>query len=324
MKQLASSAATAAMALALAACGGGGGGGTHFIPVPPQAPTPTPPPTPMPPPPLPPGPIGLQSAKPFATVAAWTDGWGTLSMDPDAVRISYSAADNRYSVKLPEYQEGYLVPNGGNGSFNESGWINLYSTVSDVTLGAGPATQLVTATLDWPASSPFTYTSFGKWLGPAPMGEHQGVFAYGIPTATGDMPVTGSASYAGQIRGITSGELSGSNSIGPILSVFGSVFLSFDFGAGALSGSMTPQIAPQWDAISLGTYTFRDTVYSAGSTTFSGAFNVPGSSGASSFSGSFTGPRGAELMAKWQAPFIYPDTTQVGRMSGVWVAKKGD
>lgn len=323
MQQVSSRAATAAIALALAACGGGGGGGsgTNFIPAPPPPP---PPPSPTTPPPLPPGPIGLQSDKPFATVGAWTDGWGTLSTDAGAVRISYSAADNRYSIKLPEYQEGYLVPKGGNGSFNSSGWTNLHSTISDVTLGAGPTTQFVTATLDWPASSPFTYTSFGKWFGPGAMGDHQGVFAYGIPTAAGDMPVTGSASYAGQIRGITSGELSGSNSIGPILDVFGSVFLSFDFGAGTLSGSMEPQIAPQWDAISLGTYTFRDTVYSAGSTTFSGAFNVPGSSGVSSFSGSFTGPRGAELMGKWQAPFIYPNTTQVGRMSGVWIAKKGN
>lgn len=74
----------------------------------------------------------------------------------------------------------------------------------------------------------------------------------------------------------------------------------------------------------LGTYTFRDTVYSAGATTFSGAFDVPGTSGPSSFSGRFTGPAGAELMANWQAPFVHPGTADLGRMSGVWIAKKGN
>jgi hypothetical protein len=108
------------------------------------------------------------------------------------------------------------------------------------------------------------------------------------------------------------------------LEVWGTVFLSFDFGAATLAGEMRPEFAPVWDGVSLGTYTFRDTVYSSGSTSFSGAFNVPGSDGPSSFSGSFTGPSAAELMATWQAPFVNPLNNTQGTMAGVWIAKKGN
>ncbi|KUO54696.1 MAG: hypothetical protein APF82_08715 [Sphingomonadales bacterium BRH_c42] len=228
-------------------------------------------------------------------------------------------------MSLPDYQEGTLLPRGaGSGSFDSGGWVNLRSTISDVTVGSGSEKQLVTVTLDWPESSPYTYTSFGSWSGPLPMGHNNGVFAYGIPTAVSDIPVTGEANYTGEIRGLTNGEPTVGGAIGPVLDVFGSVALSFDFAAGTLSGEMKPQIAPVWDVVPLGIYTFRDTVYAPGSLNFSGAFLVPGSSADSYFSGSFTGPQGAELMANWLAPFQDPTTGGWGTMSGVWVARKGD
>jgi hypothetical protein len=138
------------------------------------------------------------------------------------------------------------------------------------------------------------------------------------------MPVTGSASYTGEIRGLTNGQptLPGGG-VGPVLDVFGSVSLAFDFGAGTLSGAMMPEIAPEWDPVSLGTYTFKDTIYSTGSQSFSGAFFVPGTEAQSSFTGSFTGPHAAELMANWTAPFLHPLSGGWGTMSGVWVAKQG-
>jgi hypothetical protein len=229
------------------------------------------------------------------------------------LQIAYSAVDGLYTVTLPHGLEGQLVAKSGNGSFNENGWIKLQSTNSDLTRGKGPETQ-GRVTLDWPASSQFTYTNFGEWDLGCPMGCNQGVFAYGVPTAASDMPVTGSASYDGVLKGLTD----------TALGVFGTVFLSLDFAAGTINGHMKPEVAFNgWDATSLGTYTFRDTVYSRGSTSFSGAFNVPGSDAPSLFSGSFTGPNAAELMANWQAPYLRPGTTEAGMMSGVWIAKKG-
>lgn len=315
------SAALTSALLALASCGGGGGGERPALGAPPGA---TPTPTPAPPAiPLPTGALGLQSDRPFTTVAAWTSGWGDLHDEEGTVEIAYSAVDGRYTVKLPEYEEGRLIPRGGAGSYDSSGWVNLQSTYSDLTVGTESTTQNVRVTLDWPKSSPYTYTSFGAWSGALPMGENVGVFAYGIPTAGSDMPVTGSAVYNGFIRGITSGVSgSGGGPVGQVLGVWGTVSLSFDFGAGTLSGDMKPLIAPVWDEVRLGTYTFRDTVYSPGSTTFSGAFNAPGSSAPSFFLGSFNGPQGAEVMARWHAPFVYPGTTDESTMSGVWVAKR--
>lgn len=306
MKPRSAAKLSTAIGLCLLSCACGGGGGNGIASTPSPAPTPTPTPAI---PPIPPGSIGLQSANPFATFSARLNSSGTPVAETDAVKIAYSAADGLYTVTLPGFQQGVLVPKSGYGSFNENGWINLQGTNSDLTLGAGPATQNVRVTLDWPASSEFSYTSFGHWF--TSFTEVESIFAYGIPTAGANMPLTGSASYNGQIRGRTSDHYN----------VFGSVFLSFNFGAGQLSGNMKPEIA-DWDSIPLGTYTFRDTVYSTGNTTFSGAFIVPGSNAPSSFSGSFTGPQAAELMASWQAPFLYPGTTQGGTMSGVWVAKK--
>jgi hypothetical protein len=245
-----------------------------------------------------------------------------MTVGSNHLKIAYSAADGRYAVTVPGSSEGTLVPKTGNGGWNGTSWINLESSNSDLVNGAGQPQAAVV--LDWPASSPYSYTSFGSWTGPSPMGEVRNVFAYGIPTAAADVPKVGNASYVGQIRGITNGEPPPGGSVQPILDVFGTVSLSFDFGAGTLVGSMNPEIAPVWDAVSLGTYSFRDTVYSTGSTSFSGAFNVEGSSAPSSFLGSFTGPGGAELMANWLAPYRDPVSGIWGTMGGVWIANKGN
>jgi hypothetical protein len=127
------------------------------------------------------------------------------------------------------------------------------------------------------------------------------------------VPVTGSATYGGNIAGLTDEGLD----------VFGTISLAFNFGAGTLSGEMKPVIAPVWDPIGLGTYTFANTVYSSGSNSFSGSFNVAGSTAASSFQGSFNGPKAAELMGSWKAPYRNPLNNQWRDMAGVFVGKKG-
>jgi hypothetical protein len=104
--------------------------------------------------------------------------------------------------------------------------------------------------------------------------------------------------------------------------VWGSILLGFDFGAGTLSGEMKPQWSDGWDLHAFGTYTFTDTVYSTGSTSFSGSFVAPaGVDGASSFEGRFNGPRAAEAMGSWNAPYQIGDTH--GTMGGVFGASKG-
>ena len=296
-------------ALAIAGCGGGGStGGVQSVPTPPPAPTPPPPPAPSGPPPIPAGPIGLQSNAPFATQAAYSSGDG-FGGGSDAVQFSYSAADQSYTIAVPGHSPGQLVTTSGNGSSDKGVWLSLVSTNNNVS--AQPVDRPVQVALDWPATYTLTYTSAGDWYEGGPFTANHGYFAYGIPTAAGDMPITGAASYTGNARGMTDSDIY----------VDGSVQLSFDFGAGTLSGEMKPVLWP-WDGVPLGTYIFRDTDYSTGSTTFSGSFIVPNSNAPSSFSGNFNGPQAAEFMANWRAPYLDPSTGQSGMMAGIWTGKK--
>ena len=301
-------------AAALGACGGGGGGGADVASIPPAplAPPP-PPPAPSGPPPLPTGPIGSQVSGSFATQAVQFDaGKNPVSID-SGVQFSYSATDNKYTISLPGFQPGQLVTTGASGSYANGAWTDIISTQNDVTTGGNSTTQAVSVTLRWPGSTGLKYTGSGTWWAKdlsywAP----DGIFAYGSITPAGGVPTTGSASYTGEIVGLASGELE----------VWGNVALNFNFAGGTLSGQMKPEIAPVWDIIPLGAYTFRDTVYSSGSRSFSGAFQVNGSTEASSFQGSFTGPQAEELMASWNAPFLNPETKQWGTMVGIWTAKR--
>jgi len=304
-------------ALTLGACGGGGGSVASTPPAP-LTPTPTPSPTPTGPPPLPPGPIGLQTDGPFTTTAASVRSNGEVATGADLVQFSYSPSTDRYTITLPEFETGQLVTQGGIGLTHPvtNEWVNLISTYNQVTAASTSSVQAVSVSLPWPGSttSPYTgykYTAIGQWSKPDHY-SHTGVFAYGIPTIAGDVPLSGSASYSGAVAGATVQH----GLVG------GSVSLAFDFGAGTLSGVMKPMVAPSWDSYPLGDYTFRDTVFAKGATSFSGAFAVPGSTAPSSFQGSFTGPQAAELMASWTAPFLNPENQKWETMFGVWIAKR--
>ncbi len=305
-----------AAALGLAACGGGDTQ-SSFIPAAPTAPMPTPSPSPAPapapvPPPPPTIPTDIQSSAPFATYAAYFGGPNQLTQN-QSVQFAYDESSGKYLITLPGFQPGRLVVGGADGSFyeNTGHWTDIYSTSSDVTFGTSDATQRVLVILSWPSHDGYKYTGFGNWLGGT--GYTPGVFAYGIPTAVGDVPLAGTAIYTGSVMGVAT------DGYGPIS---GTVSLTFDYGHGALTGVMKPETAGFWDPVSLGDYTLRDTNFAKGATSFSGSFHVPGSDAPSSFQGSFTGRQAAELMANWTAPFQVPGTQQWGSMSGVWIAKK--
>jgi hypothetical protein len=165
-----------------------------------------------------------------------------------------------------------------------------------------------------PAWKPFSYTS---WMEVGPKGAGDSPVAFGIPTPAGSVPTTGTASYKAEISGITK-SLQGSD-YG--LLVQGDALFHFDFGAGKLSGYMAPQLNGPMDVPGpLPTYHFVNTIYSSGSTTFSGAFDIGGPI-PSSFQGRFAGPLAQELMAGWRAPFVGWEN-QWGVMEGVMIGKR--
>lgn len=310
-----------ATAIALSACGGGGVDSTPFVPAPP------------PPPPqtgssvLPPEHLGLVSSEPFAILGVGdqytydVDLNRVITSGPSAsdMQFSYDAATNTYQIAVPGYAPGKLANTSYNGTAGEV----ATSTVSQVTDGTSSTLQPVYVFLPVPkAGDPYTYTSLGYWnedpgTDPYSGTFDEGIFAYGIPTAANSMPITGSANYAATVFAMESATGTG-------YPVMGDAQLSFDFGAGTLGGSMHPQIIDNFDGyfVDYGVYTFKDTVYSTGSTTFSGKFVVPNLPNAdSAFDGRFTGPNAAELMARFVAPFHLDDGRE-GTLSGIWIGKK--
>jgi hypothetical protein len=317
----------ASTAACLAACGGGGFS-TSPMPTPPPTPTPTPTPTPVNPP-LPPGPIGLTTTSGFAVEAATVEtvyppaGAPTqppvVSTGDDLVSISYSEADQSYTVALPDYTPGKLTDSKGNGSYDGTGWTHLYGTFNRVSNNPQTDDNHVGVSLDWPASSQFTYTNFGSWTGDEMSGadtiRRAGVFAYGIPTAPGDVPLVGSASYVGQIRGTPV-------YFGGYERVYGQVGMDFDFASGTMGGQLDLVYGDYYADFAIPTMPFHETVFAKGSTTFSGNFDTAGVSSDTHFSGRFTGPNAAELMANFGGTLLIPQTKQTVDIVGVWIAAK--
>jgi hypothetical protein len=78
---------------------------------------------------------------------------------------------------------------------------------------------------------------------------------------------------------------------------------------------------PEWNEYGLGPFEFRETVYSTGSTTFSGKFDTD-LPGVNSFSGLFTGPHAEELIGNFAIPYRSPINSQVYQADGAFVGKK--
>ncbi len=336
--------ASLVLPIALSACGGGGQNVASAPPPVVVAPTPTPSPTPTPPPgppPPPAGPVGLVSNEPFAVLGVSstyerTDAttWKVNEPERADISFSYRASDDLYVITLPGYRTGTLVPRYYSGSFIDSSkWLAIYGTGNDL-LDGETERQDANVFLSWPAGSlnpdeKLSYTSWGRWgddhqfNGTANSG-NLGYFAYGVPTVAADMPKSGLATYNARVIGSTDTTYPSD----PFYTDYidGTAQLRFDFSAGTLQGEMKPSICP-WDCYPLGVYSFIQTVYATGSTSFSGQFSINGEAVPSWFEGSFNGPNAVELMARWRAPFQAPAESSSGvsangTMSGIWLGSK--
>ncbi len=321
---------TIALVLTLGGCGGGGSGvGLASTPPPISGPTPTP----TPPPSQYSGPVALQSPQPFATAgyaarhSVNVDGTNPVLLtgpaSSDTISFRQMPGTSLYQLALPRYQGGILFPTHYNGTVCSNGTVCQPSSITHrVGIGNTNMLQDVDVNIPVPGSNypdpTLTYTSLASWYGssrdPADATRdlrEEGVFAYGIPTAPGDVPTSGSGTYAAVVEGRT-------DQLGNYIG--GSASLTFDFALGTLSGEMRPLISDGWDLQPLGVYAFTQTVFGIGNTTFSGLFDGPVSGG--EFEGRFTGPQAAELLARWQAPYLNPINQTTGTMFGVWVGKR--
>jgi len=213
--------------------------------------------------------------------------------DGSQLQVRYVASSNSYEVQVPDSQRWVgisYIPAGPQSLITFGGGANLWLR--------GEAQQY-SRLLEWGANDS---TIVG----------HE---AIGMATPVGGVPVTGSARYSGEISGQTSEYQAG---LADDFGVDGSIRLSFDFGLGSLSGSISPNLHQGY---AIDPLTFTDTVYSTGSTTFSGKFDT-NVAGVNSFNGLFTGPHAEELIGNFAFPYVSPIDSRTYQADGAFIAKK--
>jgi hypothetical protein len=276
-----------ATAFALTGCGGGGGG---------VASLPPPPVTPPPPPPAAPFVLvpAATTSQQFAVAGSshLTAGDGTPRLGAaDQIQVRYVASSNSYEVELPDSQT----------------WIALTGS-SESEAAAGNVRAFIPR-LDFRYSTPIEWYRDNSLTS---------VEAIGIATAAGGVPVTGSATYTAYADGMTS-EKSSTKLINP--QVLGTMTLNFNFAQGSLSGILNMVLDPEWNDYQLGPLNFTQTVYSTGSTTFSGKFDTD-LAGLNKFSGLFTGPHAEELIGNFAFPYQSPIDSHTYQADGAFVGKR--
>jgi len=298
----------------LAACGGGGGGGG----VGGIASTPTPASIGAPvtiflnPSPAEYASVGASISGPggnLDTYASQDTRFGAISsVSADQPLVRY-VAGGYYEVKMPGADWDRLITY--KGFVPQDPANNNYFQPASVAQNYG---YLVT---EQSRKSGYSYSELAGWGSSA--ASRWGYVAFGAATPGGGVPVTGSASYNGTITGsadvMTADTFYGGYVTSPVT---GTVNLTFDFGAGTLAGSMSAFMS----GASLGSFAFKDTVFAAGSTVYSGKFDTT-VAGQNFFLGRFTGPHAEETIGAWALPFVFTGDGQNHQAFGAWIAKRG-
>jgi hypothetical protein len=294
----------ATLPLALAACGGGGGSsgvasGISSTPLPP---------------PLPP----TVTNGNFISTAATTQQFATYGtarsggpnypvIDDGALQVRYDAAQQIYEVRMPGENWARITvdPSVTTNGSPRSAWLIAPPPGGRLNNEVDPNHPL--------ADHRYVASNLAFWIGVGLAGNT----AFGIPTAASAIPLSGSANYSGLLSGRTNETWTWEETYPGFVN--GSIDLAFDFGAGTLSGAINPQISASTDFSK--PMAFTDTVFGAGSTSFSGRFdtNVVGPNG---FSGQFTGSAAQELIGSFRFPYVSPADGKQYDAAGAFVAKK--
>ena len=319
----------AAASLALGACGGGGGGaGVNSTPPPPPSPPPPPPPTSAvtifpSPSPAEYATVGASISGPGGNLDEYPGGnsqFGDVSTaDADQAHIRYTSG-GYYEIKMQSADWDRLVPY--KGLVNPPADNNYFQPQS-VAMNFG---YLVTrnSRLDG-----YSYSELGSWGSDA--AARWGYVAFGDASPAGGVPITGLATFAGVVAG-SADIMSPDYLYGGYYpaGIGGTVTLNFDFGKGTFGGAMDLLLDDGMQPLELGTFGFTQTVFSSGSTTYSGKFNAT-AAGDNFFLGQFTGPNGEETIGAWAMPFVFDVSGstltadhQTHQAFGAWIAKKSN
>ncbi|WP_340588971.1 hypothetical protein [Erythrobacter alti] len=308
----------------LSACGGGNSG-IAFAPDPIAAPRPTPTPAPTPAPPNVPVTIFANpSPQQYAGIGVSTtnagDGYSAIEQNTRLIDVSieptrqpsirYNAA-GYYEVRLPGaaydrliHYKGLLDPTRDN---------NFFQTAS---ASQNHATFITRRSADLG----FQYSELASWSD-ANSGL-TGYLAFGSPTPTSSIPVTGSATY----RGVTSGQVD----ITYFDNLYGGYYfggidgystLNVDFARSLLTGSLELYVPDGMQSRLVGNFTTSPMTLTSGTNSFSGQF-ITGLTGFNHFNGLFTGPAAQEAIGSWALPLMI--NGQSHQAIGAWIARRQD
>lgn len=318
-----SAAFVAALTMMTSACGGSGGGGVASAPppLPSLSTTPTPPPSPPAPPPTPFKPVAATIfSEPLynADLAVAGKGWqhdyvpntgDALNLrDADGLSITYDQSTSSYRITVPVSGAGTIMRTEEYTTYPFSFPTGLPGFHADPS-SKNPTTYCCNALSIMAADQPqsrYSYVSLVDFYAPASAGTNldtiaYGTFAVGQPSRPGEVPITGSATYSGNLFGHFAGDAGATW-------LEGRAGFDFDFARGLLSGGLTVGMrclmGCAYDEVS---YQFAQTNFAHGSTTFSGQLTTPGAPSAGTFSGLFAGPGAMELMSQFRMPFFNPE-----------------
>lgn len=289
--------------LLVAACGGNNGGVNSAPPAPAPSPAPTPTPSPAA------NDTSVELLAPPATQEL------AVATPDDPIQIRYDASRNVYELKAGSADWSAIVdPTGPSGTTTNQNFDIAGQNDSSFF-------HILAHNRSTDPNRRYRYSNLASWqaLG-AEGGDFGNSVAFGTPTPASGVPLIGTASFEGLAVGDADIQDQGWGFQTTRLE--GTVKLNFDFGAGSLSGSLA--LATACDCtndVSTGAIAFSNTIYSRGSTTFSGSF-ATGAPGSNSFAGLFTGPGAEELIGSWSFPFIFAGTPHQAR--GAWIAKRGN
>jgi hypothetical protein len=324
-----------ALALILAfSLGGCGGGGERLASASGSAPIPVPPPPPPPPPTTSPPAYAPRAATIFAEPLYNPDlvvvgkGWQNEFVrntseparnvrDADGLSFSYDAASKTYQVSAPLVGSGRLdqVSDYANGQFGTQ----LLAEPSNKTPSPSMDAALTMSAPDRPGAK-YSYVSFVDlyWMVPGPDLDTYAYGSFGLaqPTKAGDVPVSGTARYNGDLFGHIAGDAGATW-------IAGSARFDFDFARALLSGELKAGLQCMMGCSpDITTYSFADTRFVLGATSFSGRLDSPGAPSSGSFSGIFAGPNAAELVSRFEMPFFSNQTGKWMSAGGVIAAKR--
>jgi hypothetical protein len=244
-------------------------------------------------------PFGLSESRNLA-LGGWVYRQGMAApvpLTPDLAQLSWSATAGTYEISLPELGSGRL-------RYADPG--TSYTAFAMVDAAGEALPVAVDLSLTGGRDAPFEAVGLGSWTrqGAIRAGEiSRASFAFGLPTATGDVPASGLLRYL--MVGARGADAR----------------IAFDVSAARLEGSIELSTVFDWGSFPVARFEIVDTVYARGATEFSAGLAAAGAPFRGALWGRFMGRQASELAIWYDAPWKDAATGEWTHVSGVLIGK---